>query len=399
MRLADVRALIRLRRAELDRKRRVLARCHTIEDLRREAARRLPRPVFAYVDGAADEELTLEANMRAFRQWQFHPRVGRDVSHVELSTPFLGATLPLPLGLAPTGYTRMIDPAGEAAVAGAAKERELPYALSTVGTTTIEDLAATGHPNLWFQLYVLRDRSRTIDLVERAAASGFKVLEIALDTPVSGRRLRDLRYGLTIPPSLTARALIDIAARPAYWSAVLTAPAFRFANLEQSGASVEEIGALFDAAVSWDDVAAIRALWDGPLLVKGPLGADDAVRAIQAGADGIHLSNHGGRQLDRCVPTLHLLPSVRQAVGEQVPIVLDSGIRHGADIATAICNGADICMVGRPYLYGLAVAGDDGVRHAVSLLTDQLRRTMQLLGATTIAELREHGAELTMAGI
>lgn len=397
MNLAEVRKLIRLRRIELDRDHRVLARCHEIEDLRRAARKRLPRPVFGYVDGGADAELTLAANSRAFQARRFYPRVGRDVSHVDISTPFLGITLPAPLGLAPTGYTRMMHPAGEIAVAQAARSAGLPYALSTVGTTTIEDLAATGHPNLWFQLYVLRDRARTNALIDRAAAANFKVLEVALDTPVSGRRLRDLRYGLTIPPSLTLRALIEIAAHPGYWSAVLKAPAFSFANLETPGASIEEIGALFDPAVSWDDVAAVRERWHGRLLVKGPLGPQDAAQALAVGADGIHLSNHGGRQLDRCAPTLELLPRVRDAVGDDAAIVLDSGIRHGADIVTALCDGADLCMVGRAYLYGLAAAGRSGVTHAIRMLSDELTRTLQLLGIRSIAELHACGAELISA--
>jgi L-lactate dehydrogenase (cytochrome) len=399
MKPAEIRRLLRLRRVELDRERRVLARCHDIDDLRAKAARRLPRPVFGYLEGGADEEITLHANVAAFRRWQFRPRAGRDVAEPDLGISFLGSELPVPLGLAPTGYTRMIHPAGETAVARAARSCELPYALSTVGTTAIEGLAGTGHHNLWFQVYVLRDRKHTLALIDRAAAAGFTVLEVSLDTPVGGHRTRDVRNGLTIPPSLSARTVLDIAAHPGYWTAMICAPALEFASLEAGGSTIEDISARFDPRLTWDDVAEIGDRWPRRLLVKGPLGPADAVRAIEAGADGIHLSNHGGRQLDRCIPPLDLVRSVRAAVGPGVPIVLDSGIRHGADIAVGLCQGADLCMIGRAYLYGLAAAGESGVRHAIDLLTRQLRRTMQLLGVTTVAELRDHRDELiTPAG-
>jgi len=401
MRYREIRELIRLQHLELDRERRVLARCHDVADLRRAARRRLPGPVFGYVDGAADDEVTLRANRAALRRWQFRPRVLRDVTEADLHVSLLGSAYSAPIGLAPIGYPRMMHPDGELAVARAAASRGVPYALSTAGTVTIEDLAATGHGDLWFQLYVLRDRKLAHALIDRAAAAGFRALEITVDTPVGGRRTRDLRSGLTIPPELTPGAVIDIGLHPGYWLSMLRAPALRFASLDTPGAevatSIAGITSLFAADLTWDDLADIRARWPGPLLLKGPLGPADAARAVSAGVDGIHLSNHGGRQLDRCVPAVDLIRPVREAVGEGVAVLADSGIRHGADIAVAIARGADLCVVGRGYLYGLAAAGQRGVEHAIDLLTEQLRRTMQLLGVVSIAELRQAGDELVVA--
>jgi L-lactate dehydrogenase (cytochrome) len=400
MRYREIRELVRLRRLELDRDRRVLARCHDLADLRRAARRRLPGPVFGYVDGAADDEITLRANREALRRWQFRPRVLRDVSEPDLSVSLLGSEWPAPIGLAPAGYPRMMHPGGELAVARAAASRQVPYCLSTAGTVTIEELAASGHRDLWFQLYVLRDRKLAHALIDRAAAAGFRALEVTVDTPVGGRRTRDLRSGLTIPPELTLGTVLDIGMHPGYWTSMLRAPALRFASLNTPGAevatSIADITSLFDSSLTWADLDDIRARWPGKLLVKGPLGPADAARAVSAGVDGIHLSNHGGRQLDRCVPTIDLVRPVREAVGDRVALLVDSGIRHGADVAVAIARGADMCVVGRGYLYGLAAAGQLGVEHAIDLLVTQLRRTMQLLGVVTIAELRQGGDELVV---
>ncbi len=402
MRLREIGELVRWPSFEPDRHRRVLARCHDLDDLRVAARRRLPRPVFDYVDGAADEEISLRANRAAFQSWQFRPRVLRDIADPDLRVSVLGRELSVPFGLAPTGFARMIHPEGEVAVARATAGRGIPYGLSTTGTTTIEQLAATGHEELWFQLYVARDRKLVHALLDRAAASGFRALEVTVDTPVSGRRSRDLRAGLTLPPTLTARSLLGIAARPGYWLAALRNPALGFANVQPpDGAAyttIAGITSLFDPSLTWDDIDDVRARWPGPLLIKGPLGPADAVRAASAGADGIHLSNHGGRQLDRCIPPVELIRPVREAVGEHITLVADSGIRHGADIAVAIARGADLCMVGRGYLYGLGAAGQAGVEHATDLLAAQLRRTLQLLGAASIAELRRCGDELVVPG-
>lgn len=376
-----------------------LARCQDIADLRTAARRRLPGPVFDYVDGGADEEVSLERNRDAFRRMGFVPRSVVDVSAVDTTTSLLGETQPLPLVLAPTGYSRMMHPDGEEGVARAAARAGLPYTLSTVASTSVEDVAATGHPGLWFQLYIWRDREMVADLVRRADASGYRVLEVSVDVPVSGLRRRDVRNGLTIPPQLTARTLASILSRPGYWTGMVRSPAVTFANAPPSldgagGVTIENMSAQFDPSVSWADVAWLRERWPGRLLVKGPLSPEDARRAVDAGADGVHLSNHGGRQLDRCVPPVRTVPAVRDAVGPDATVLVDSGIRSGADIVAAVALGADAGAVGRAYLYGLMAAGEPGVDHALALLAAQVRRTMQLLGVTSVGELRERGTEL-----
>lgn len=399
MKPSEIRELIRLEPVTLDPVERRLARCLTTEDLRRIARRRLPRAVFDYVDGGADEEVTLAENRAAFQRWRLVPRVLRDVSRPDLSTEVLGRSLAAPLGLCPTGYTRMMHPEGEAAVARAAKRRGLPYALSTVGTTTIEDLAATGHQELWFQLYPLKDRGLTRSLVERAAESGFRVLEVAVDTAVSGRRERDVRNGLTIPPALRLRTVLDIGRHLGYWTSMVRGPALEFASFGEPKVGEDRVTAanmanLFNPSLDWDDLAEIRDIWGGPLLLKGPVGPEDARRAVEAGAEGVHLSNHGGRQLDRSEATVDLVRPLREALGEDRTIVLDSGVRHGADVVTALALGADLCCIGRPYLYGLAAGGERGVGRVLDLLIEQLRRTMQLLGVGSVTELRAEGASL-----
>jgi L-lactate dehydrogenase (cytochrome) len=392
MKLAEARALLRPAAWESDPVRRRLVRCHSIAELRSAARRALPRSVFDYVDGAADEELSLAANYSAFRSYAFLPRALQDVSAPCLATEVLGSDLAAPFGLAPTGYSRMIHPAGELAAVSAAAAWPVPYVLSTVGTTTIEDVGAAGHPAWWFQLYVLRVRGLTWSLMDRAAAAGAGVLTVAVDTAVAGQRLRDLRHGFTIPPTLHLATIADLAVHLPYWTKMVTSPALSFANVSSPGqagpATVAGISDLFDPSVTWDDFVRIRERWPGRLLVKGPLGPADAKRAVSLGADGVHLSNHGGRQLDRALAPLQLLRPVRQELGSGPVIVVDSGIRHGADIAVALARGADLCLVGRAYLYGLAVGGEAGVRHAIELLAGELRRTMQLCGVTSVAALR-----------
>ena len=400
MRLAEIRELLQFRPIEWDATTRRLDRCLTIDDLRRAARRRLPGVVIGYIDGAADDEVTLAENRAAFSQWQFAPQVLQDVSAPDLSAPFFdGRRYDLPLALCATGYTRMTHPDGEVAVATAAKKHNIPYGLSTVGNTSIEDLCAGQHGDLWFQLYVLRDRAKARSLVDRAQASGYGVLEVTIDTPVAGLRRRDVRNGLTIPPSLRPSALADIGMHPSYWTNMLRAPTLQFANLGSPDVGEDKVSAAnmantFDPTLNWDDIAEIRTWWHGPLFLKGPVGPQDAKRAISVGVDGLHLSNHGGRQLDRSVPALDLVAPVREAIGDEPAIVLDSGIRHGADIAVAIALGANLCAVGRPYLYGLAVGGEHGVSRVVDIFKAELQRTIQLLGVTSLVELRDRGPEL-----
>ncbi len=396
MNIREIRQLLRTRPVELDATKRRLGRCHDVHDLRACARRLTPRPVFDYVEGGADEELSMAANRDAFTRWRFVPRALVDVSTPDMSALVLDRILPLPLVLGPTGYTRMIHPDGEIGVARAAGRFGLPYTLSTMATTSIEDLAAAADPDRWFQLYLLKDSGLNIELVDRAAASGYRVLVVTVDTVVAGHRSRDRRNGLVIPPELTARSLGSIASRPGYWLRMLRSPAIVFANFLAGDRSmtIEETISLFSPAITWDDIVALRERWTGKLVIKGPLGAADARRAVQAGADAVQLSNHGGRQLDRAVPPADLITEVRDAVGPSVCVLVDSGIRHGADIATGIALGADAGVIGRAYLYGLMAGGEPGVDKALGLLATQFKRTLQLLGITSVADLREHGSEL-----
>jgi L-lactate dehydrogenase (cytochrome) len=435
MRASEIRELIRVKPVELDATRRRLSACHDIADLRATGRRLIPRPVFDYVDGGADEELSLRANTRAFRRFRFQPRTLVDVSEPDTAAAFLGSVAPLPLALAPTGYTRMMHPDGEIAAARAAQRHGLPYTLSTMATTTIEAVAEAlstrpagpdrppgstrpagpdrppgstrpagpdrppGQPDLWFQLYLLRDRGLNKELVDRAAAANYRVLVVTVDCFVTGHRTRDRRNGLVIPPELTAQTLLSIASKPGYWTRMLRSPAIDFANFAgHEAVTIEGTGALFNPAITWDDIAELRARWSGRLVVKGPLAPQDAARAVSVGADGVQLSNHGGRQLDRAVPPVQTIAAVREAVGPDASVLVDSGVRHGSDIAVALALGADACAIGRAYLYGLMAGGEAGVDRALDILAEQFKRTMQLLGVPSVAELRSLGSSLLVSG-
>jgi L-lactate dehydrogenase (cytochrome) len=408
MRVQEMRKLVRLRSVELDATRRRLASCHDVADLRRVAKRRIPRPVFDYVDGAADEELAVAGNTAAFRQWRFLPRVLADVAAIDTSSLVLGSPVPVPFALGPTGYTRMMHPDGEIGVARSGIRHGLPYALSTMATTGIEELAAGvagadlaggGAADLWFQLYILKDRARAADLVSRAADSGYRVLVVTVDTVVAGNRLRDQRNGLSIPPELSVRTVASVAGKPGYWLRLLSGPALDYANFAGlPPTTIIKSADFFDPGINWDDIADLRSRWPGKLIIKGPVGPADARRAVELGVDGIQLSNHGGRQLDRCVAPADLIAPVREAIGPSVTLLVDSGIRHGADVVVALALGADAGVLGRAHLYGLMAGGEAGVDRALDLLTGQFISTMRLLGVTSVAELRKRGRELITLG-
>ena len=389
----EVRQLVRFRRPEVDPVRRRLERALTIGDLRRIAARTTPRAVFDYVDGAADAGVTAERNRAAFRDVTFVPEHLNPVAEPDLSTRLLGRPVAMPLVFAPTGYTRMMHQAGEAAVARVAQRNGLPYALSTVGTSTVEDVRdAAPQGDNWFQLYLTNDRALNEDLVARALAAGFTTVVLTIDTAVGGRRLLDVRNGLTIPPSLTVRTFLDMSRHPAWWVDKLTTAPIEFASVRDfPGTSADVAALLFDPGLAYDDLAWLRQRWPHALLVKGVLNPADARRVVALGADGVVVSNHGGRQLDRAPATLDVLPAVREAVGPDTAVLLDSGVTHGQDVVAALALGADAVMVGRAYLYGLMAGGERGVERAVEILRSEYQRGLQLLGvAATSGVARRH---------
>ncbi len=379
------------------RRQRSLARAASISDLRRRARRRTPRAVFDYVDGAADDEISLARSRSTFRDLEFQPNVLRDVSHADTSTTILGRDVAYPFGFAPTGFTRMMHHEGESAVARVAERVRIPYALSTLGTTTPEDVAAAAPgADRWFQLYVWRDRDVSYALAQRAHESGFRTLILTVDLPVGGARLRDVRNGMTVPPSLTVRTAVDGALHPSWWLNFLTTEPLSFASLNSLGGTVaDSADRLFDPALNFDDLVWLREHWDGPIVVKGIQSVEDARRVIDLGANAVVLSNHGGRQLDRSPTPLLLVQPVVEAIGADAEVYVDGGIMNGGDIIAAIALGARAAFVGRAYLYGLMAGGQDGVQRAADILTADIERTMKLLGVQSLAGLHPDHVRLS----
>jgi L-lactate dehydrogenase (cytochrome) len=393
----DIRELVKFKKPEFDSKKRRLARALTIQDLRAIAKRRTPRAAFDYADGSAEGEVSLRRARQAFEDIEFHPLILRDVSKVDMSTSIFGGTSALPFGIAPTGFTRLLQTEGETAGAGAAGAAGIPFTLSTLGTTSIEAVqAANPHGRNWFQLYVMRRREISYRLVERAAAAGFGTLMFTVDTPVGGARLRDIRNGFTIPPQITAGTILNAIPRPWWWWDFLTTPRLEFASLTSTGGTVADLAdAAFDPTICYDDLDTIRDMWPGKLVVKGVQTVEDAKKLARLGIDGIVLSNHGGRQLDRAPVPFHLLPDVVREVGNDTEVAIDTGIMNGADIVASIALGAKFTLVGRAYLYGLMAGGRAGVDRAIEILADQIARTMRLLQVTTVAELEpQHVTQL-----
>ncbi|WP_324651510.1 alpha-hydroxy acid oxidase [Georgenia sp. H159] len=388
----EVFELVQFKRPSLDARARRLAGALTIEDLRAIAKRRTPAAAFDYTDGAAEGELSLTRARQAFRDVEFHPSILRDVSTVDTTRTAFGGPSALPFGIAPTGFTRLMHTEGESAGAAAAGAAGIPFTLSTLGTTSIEDVkAANPNGRNWFQLYVMKQREISYGLVERAAAAGFDTLFFTVDTPVAGARLRDTRNGFSIPPQLTIRTVANAVPRPWWWVDFLTTPKLEFASLSSTGGTVGELlDSAMDPSINYDDLATIRGMWPGTIVVKGVQTVPDAVRLADLGVDGIVLSNHGGRQLDRAPVPFHLLPEVVREVGNDLEVTIDTGIMNGADIVAAVALGARFTLVGRAYLYGLMAGGRQGVDRAITILADQVRRTMQLLQVTSLDELGPH---------
>lgn len=381
--------LMQFKKPELNLKKRRLESALTIEDLARIAKRRTPKAAFDYTEGAAEGELSLARARQAFQDVEFHPSILRDVSAVDTSCEIWGGPSALPFGIAPTGFTRLMQTEGETAGAGAAAAAGIPFTLSTLGTTSIENVkAANPTGRNWFQLYVMRQREISYGLVERAAAAGFDTLFFTVDTPIAGARLRDKRNGFSIPPQLTLGTIVNAIPRPWWWYDFLTTPKLEFASLSATGGTVGDLlNAAMDPSIDYEDLAIIRQMWPGKLVIKGVQTVEDAKTLVDHGVDGIVLSNHGGRQLDRAPIPFHLLPEVAREVGHHTEIAMDTGIMNGADIIAAYALGAKFTLIGRAYLYGLMAGGREGVDRTIQILTDQLIRTMKLLQVNSLAEL------------
>ncbi|WP_353648512.1 alpha-hydroxy acid oxidase [Nakamurella sp. A5-74] len=385
----DLAPLLKFKKPELSPKTRRLASALTIDDLRTIAKRRTPKPAFDYTDGAAEGEVSLARAREAFGDVEFNPAILRDVSKVDTTRDVLGGKVSLPFGIAPTGFTRMMQAEGEIAGAGAAAAAGIPFSLSTMGTTSIEEVAAANpHGRNWFQLYMWKDRERSMALVDRAAKAGFDTLLVTVDVPVAGARLRDARNGMTIPPTLTPKTILNAIPRPAWWINFLTTEPLAFASLDSwSGTVGDLLDTMFDPTVTYEDLAWIRDQWPGKVSVKGVQTVEDAQRLADAGVDAIVLSNHGGRQLDRAPIPFHLLPQVVKEVGKDLEVHLDTGIMSGQDIVAAVAHGAHFTLIGRAYLYGLMAGGRNGVDRAIGIIKGQIERTMRLLGVASLDEL------------
>ena len=385
----ELAKLMKFKAPDLNGKRRRLSSALTIYDLKDIAQRRTPKAAFDYTDGAAEGELSLSRARQAFEDIEFHPSILRDVSTVSTETQILGGTSAMPFGIAPTGFTRLMQTEGEIAGAGAAAAAGIPFTLSTLGTTSIENVkAANPEGRNWFQLYVMRQREISYGLVERAAAAGFDTLMFTVDTPVAGARLRDKRNGFSIPPQLTAGTIINAIPRPWWWIDFLTTPPLEFASLSSTGGTVGELlDSAMDPSINYDDLKIIRDMWPGKLVIKGVQNVEDSKRLADLGVDGILLSNHGGRQLDRAPIPFHLLPDVVREVGKDTEVMVDTGIMNGADIVASMALGAKFTLIGRAYLYGLMAGGREGVDRAIQILSDQVVRTMKLLEVSSIEEL------------
>lgn len=363
-----------------------------ISDLRMLAKSRVPKAVFDYVDGGANDEIAYARSQEIYSRIEFKARVLRDVSKIDLSAEILGNTSALPIIFAPTGYTRMMHYKGEVMVAKICQENNLIYNLSTMGTTSSKEIGAqVPDVRRWFQLYLWRDREQSLKFIEEAKLAGFEGLMLTVDTAVGGIKWRDMRNGLTVPPKIGFRTFFDMALKPRWWFNLLTTAPLEFATFRNFNKPLSEIAAkVFDPAVTFEDVKWLRSVWQGKLIIKGIQTVADATELAKIGVDAIVLSNHGGRQLDRSVVPLELLPSVRAAIGVKgsgPQIYIDGAIMSGADVLAAIALGADAVLIGRAYLYGAMAAGEAGVRKVVELFRFEMETAMKLMGVKNLSEL------------
>jgi L-lactate dehydrogenase (cytochrome) len=374
-----------------------------IDDLRKAARRRLPRALFDYIDGGAEDEVTLRANQADFGRYTFRPRVLVDVSRRDQSTTILGERVTSPLILAPTGFTGIFWPRGEAVGARAAGRKGVIFTASTMSICSMEEIAAAASGPLWFQLYVWRDREVVRSLLERAKAAGYRALVVTADTPVLGQRERDLRSGLVLPPRITVKYVLDTLRRFAWLRSMLANPRPTFGNFVNAPGVEHDITSLaafttrqFSPAISWAELDWYRSLWPGPLAIKGIMCAEDARLAVEHGVEAVIVSNHGGRQLDYAPSPIEALPEIADAVDDRAEVILDGGIRRGSDVVKAIAFGARACMIGKAFNYGVAAAGQRGVELAVDILAKEIDRCLALIGRPTLADLDRSAVRLQM---
>lgn len=393
--MQTLRSAVRFRSWERDPDLRRLRSAANLDDLRNIARRRLPGGVFDYVDGGAEDEITYRRNQTDLRRWEFVPSVLRDVSSVDTSATLLGRTLPLPLVLAPTGFTRIVDPPGELAAARAAARKNVPYSLSTLSTRSIEEVAEVSEGPKWFQVYVWKDRGLVKNMIERAAENGYEALCITADLAVPGRRERDERRGFSLPPKLGWGMMLEGMAHPSWTWRFLRSEPISFSNVvglsEHDGSTAVELAELvkdqFDASLSWEDIEWFRSIWPGPMIIKGIQSVSDARLAAEHGVEAIAVSNHGGRQLDGAPTPANLMEPIAEAAGDSLEIIFDGGVRRGSDIIRALALGARAVMVGRPYLYGLGAGGEKGVEWVIDFFAEGMARSMALAGVRSVAEV------------
>ncbi|WP_418117395.1 alpha-hydroxy acid oxidase [Variovorax sp. 350MFTsu5.1] len=381
-----------------------MAQLLNVEDYRRRARSALPRLVFDYIDGGAEDERCMQRNRDALEALPLIPECLRDTSKVDIGIELFGRRWRAPFGIAPIGLAGLVRPRADALLAAAAQAAGVPFVLSTASNTRIEDVRnAAPDAALWMQLYVMGERAIAERIVRHARNAGFEALVLTVDVPVSGLRERDLRHGFRVPMRLTPGTVLDMARHPAWLLRQAGGGMPQFANLlpdEEDSAPVSAqtqaalLSRAMDRTLTWDSLGWLRRLWDGPLLVKGLLGAEDARRALRHGADGIVVSNHGGRQLDAAPATIAALPAMLDAVGGRIPVLLDSGMRRGSDIVKALALGASAALVGRAPVYGLACGGEQGALSVLQLLAQETERTMTLLGASRVGELGRRHVEM-----
>jgi isopentenyl diphosphate isomerase/L-lactate dehydrogenase-like FMN-dependent dehydrogenase len=373
-----------------------LLQAQSVDDLANIARKRTPKVVFDYVEGGAIDEIAYSRSRAAYSRIEINSRVLRDVSKVDTSEKILGKVVDIPICFAPTGYTRLMHHVGEPAVANVASNKNLIYALSTMGTTSPEELAAAvPNSRRWFQLYIMKNRSDSLAVIKQAKDNGFEALVLTVDTPVVGLRYRDNRNGLTVPPKIRINTVFAIARKPIWWLNLFTTGKLEFAAFRGWDKPLSELaGLIFDPATTMKDITWLRSVWKGPIIIKGIQSVEDAKAVAKLGVQGIILSNHGGRQFDRGPVPLEILPEVVKAVGNKVEIYIDGGIMSGLDALGAIALGAKAVFIGRAYLYGAMANGEAGVEQVIEIMRREFENGMALSGATNIAEVRKNGARI-----